>query len=57
MHNAAFFFDTYALFEVIRGNPNYKAYNLLRNEKRKKSGSLKLLIFLSSLPSFSSLPL
>ncbi len=26
MPNAALFFDTYALFEVIRGNPNYKIY-------------------------------
>ena len=26
MYNTSLFFDTYALFEVIRGNPNYKAY-------------------------------
>ncbi|MBS3123447.1 PIN domain-containing protein [Candidatus Woesearchaeota archaeon] len=26
MHNLVFFFDTYALFEVVRGNQNYSIY-------------------------------
>lgn len=26
MHNATLFFDTYALFEIIRGNPKYDPY-------------------------------
>ena len=25
--NETFFFDTYALFEIIRGNPNYEKYS------------------------------
>lgn len=27
MNRHAYFFDTYAFFEIIRGNPNYKRYS------------------------------